>query len=255
LGASAAGLGSNNSNNTSGIAIANASTGNAGGVPTSLSASSLPALAASATVNATASAGAGGIASAAVAGLLPTNATGRMTSSTSVPTTGPGRFVSSGQQLLKLSPVMTASVLTPEQEVINLICKFPGNIMYKESKNRLENLRREHPHIFQSRALFVTVLHLLDMFTFKLPLRREIVALFSDQAKRKSTPVTSNAQTSTVNTTSQQNQNNSSTITGNDDATSSDSSSVLSTVIDDPLVTRDNTNAANTAAQALVLDQ
>jgi hypothetical protein len=260
-GASAVGV------NNSGSNAVNTTTANAGGIPTSISTSSLPALAASAA----ASAAAGGAATvSSAAGSLPTNATSRIT----LPTTytsisaavGGHAIVSTGQQLLKLSPVMTSSTLTPEQEVINLICKFPGNIMYKESKSRLENLRREHPQIFQSRSLFVTVMHLLDMFTFKLPLRREIVALFSDQAKRKYASPTASSVSNTVGNTSQPinanigNNNNSinntsNTTNGNYDAISSDTSSVVSTVIDDPLVTSDNTTSVNTAAEILILDQ
>ncbi len=61
--------------------------------------------------------------------------------------------------------------------------------MYKDSKNRLEALRREHPELFQSRVFFVKVMQLLDTFTFKLTLRREVIALFSDVAKRKHPPL------------------------------------------------------------------
>jgi hypothetical protein len=81
-----------------------------------------------------------------------------------------------------------------------LVCQFPGNILYKDSKHRLELLRREHPSLFQSRGFFVTVLHLLDTFTFKLTLRREIVALFSDAAKRK-LPTTTTAAAAAPKTT------------------------------------------------------
>lgn len=104
--------------------------------------------------------------------------------------------------------------------------------MYKESKNRLEALRREHPHVFQSRALFVTVMHLLDMFTFKLPQRREIVALFFDQAKRKvAPPAAVKAEEGEDKTKANEETNRESSSS----SLSEVSSVVSSTILDDPL--------------------
>lgn len=113
--------------------------------------------------------------------------------------------------------------------------------MYKESKNRLEALRREHPHVFQSRALFVTVMHLLDMFTFKLPQRREIVALFFDQAKRKVPPPAAIKEEDEKTKPTDVEKENNRESSGS--SLSEVSSVVSSTVLDDPVPISSNVDA------------
>ena len=60
---------------------------------------------------------------------------------------------------------------------------MPGVIVYSECKNKLEQMKTQRPEIFQSRQLFVSVLRLLENYTFKLGARRDIVNLFTIEAK------------------------------------------------------------------------
>jgi hypothetical protein len=65
---------------------------------------------------------------------------------------------------------------------------MPGVIMYSECKNKLESLRVQRPEIFDDRKVYVAVLRLLDTFTFKLSARRDVLNLFSVQAKMRKMP-------------------------------------------------------------------
>jgi hypothetical protein len=58
-------------------------------------------------------------------------------------------------------------------------------IVYKDCKARLDHLRRDHPEVFSRRSLYVQVHHMLESYTFKLTARREILALFSEDARVK----------------------------------------------------------------------
>ncbi len=68
---------------------------------------------------------------------------------------------------------------------------MPGVILYRDCKSRLENMKKENPHLFASRHLYVEVLKILESYTFKLTARRDIIGLFSEEAKKKSPPTTS----------------------------------------------------------------
>lgn len=154
--------------------------------------------------------------------------------------------------------------------------------MYKDSKNRLEALRREHPELFQSRVFFVKVMQLLDTFTFKLTLRREVIALFSDVAKRKHPPLKATLSSHALDVSDPRNHSPqqlqqqldeaearhraaASATTGGatakggeeeeEEGTSSDASSVTSNVsVTNVANATANANASGTAANAAALD-
>ncbi len=62
---------------------------------------------------------------------------------------------------------------------------MPGVILYRDCKNKLDHIKHEHPEVFNKRSLYLEVLHILESYTFKLTARREIVAFFTEEAKRK----------------------------------------------------------------------
>ncbi len=64
---------------------------------------------------------------------------------------------------------------------------MPGVILYRDCKSRLENIKKEHPHVFNKREVYVEVLKILEAYTFKLTARRDIIGLFTDEAKKKPT--------------------------------------------------------------------
>ena len=57
--------------------------------------------------------------------------------------------------------------------------------MYRECKARLDHIKRDHPAIFARRSLYVQVHHMLESYTFKLTARRDVLALFTDDAKMR----------------------------------------------------------------------
>lgn len=62
---------------------------------------------------------------------------------------------------------------------------MPGMIVYKECKERLEELKKKNSFLFQSRELYLQIFILLEHFKFKSEMRKEILKLFSIQAKLK----------------------------------------------------------------------
>ena len=60
---------------------------------------------------------------------------------------------------------------------------MPGVILFADSKSKLEAIRNQKPEVFSSRQLYVACRHLLDTYTFKLNVRRDIMALFAPEAK------------------------------------------------------------------------
>jgi len=77
-----------------------------------------------------------------------------------------------------------------ELEVLNLIAKLPGNLCYLESKSTLFRLRINHPEIFASRDLYLGVHRLLETYSYKLALRRDILKLFPPEARLRTATVT-----------------------------------------------------------------
>jgi len=84
-----------------------------------------------------------------------------------------------------LTPFLQPGAISVEQEIINLILKMPGVILYRECKARLLSIRQENGEVFCNRNLFMEVLNVLEAGTFKLAARRDIIDLFSSQAKLK----------------------------------------------------------------------
>ena len=68
-----------------------------------------------------------------------------------------------------------------ELEVLNLIAKLPGVILYLESKTKLIRLRDAHPDVFGNRRVYATVHRMFEFYTFKLSARRDVVALFTPE--------------------------------------------------------------------------
>ena len=46
-------------------------------------------------------------------------------------------------------------------------------------------MTQEKPEVFESRELFVNVMHMFETCTFSLKDRRDVVALFADKAKSR----------------------------------------------------------------------
>lgn len=65
------------------------------------------------------------------------------------------------------------------------LLQLPGVIVYRECKARLEHIKRDHPDLFSQRSLYAQVHRMLESYTFKLTARREVLALFSDDARVK----------------------------------------------------------------------
>lgn len=57
--------------------------------------------------------------------------------------------------------------------------------MYRESKSRLEAMRRDRPEIFSKHSLYVDVHRLLESYSFKLTARKDILGLFTEAARLK----------------------------------------------------------------------
>lgn len=98
-----------------------------------------------------------------------------------------------------LTPFTPSASIAIELEIINLICKMPGVILYRDCKSRLDSIKREYPDLFNSRPLFIDVMRVLDSYSFKLTARRDIAALFTEQAKMKNPPVPPSAVSLSVN--------------------------------------------------------
>ena len=62
---------------------------------------------------------------------------------------------------------------------------MPGVIVYGESKQKLDLIKSTKPQVFSSRQLYLAVRCVLDIYTFKLNVRREICNMFSNEAKMK----------------------------------------------------------------------
>eukprot|EP01038_Epipyxis_sp_PR26KG_P005836 gene5836-8052_t len=93
-----------------------------------------------------------------------------------------------------LSAVSSASaVAMAEHEVLNLISKMPGIILYRDCKNKLDKLKRDSPDLFKRRNLFIEVHKMFESYSFKLSVRREIMALFDNEAKIKSDDFTNSS--------------------------------------------------------------
>lgn len=97
-----------------------------------------------------------------------------------------------------LSPFQTLSIgLNRELEVLNLIARMPGVILYRDSKNKLEALKKSDPELFTRRTIYVEVQRMFEAYTYKLNCRREIVNLFSMDAMMKSGLMSANGVSST----------------------------------------------------------
>jgi hypothetical protein len=70
-------------------------------------------------------------------------------------------------------------------QVLQLIAKLNGS-PGSNSLIRLQHMTKEKPEVFESRELFVNVMHMFETYTFSLKDRRDVVALFSEKAKRRS---------------------------------------------------------------------
>lgn len=64
-----------------------------------------------------------------------------------------------------------------------LLLQLPGVIVYRECKSRLDHIKRDHPEVFNKRELYLNVHRVLESYTFKLSARREILAMFGNEAK------------------------------------------------------------------------
>lgn len=62
---------------------------------------------------------------------------------------------------------------------------MPGVILFSESKQKLDTIRTNKSSLFNSRPLYIAIRHVLDQYTFKLNVRRELVNMFSNEAKMK----------------------------------------------------------------------
>ena len=79
---------------------------------------------------------------------------------------------------------------------------MPGNILYRDSKAKLESLRKEHRDLFDNHGLYLEVVKILDAYTFKLTVRRDILNLFTENAKLRFNVKDSTKEPSTIHTLS-----------------------------------------------------
>jgi hypothetical protein len=70
---------------------------------------------------------------------------------------------------------------------------MPGVILYRESKNRLEALKRDRPEIFNKHSLYVDVHRILESYNFKLTARKDVLNLFTEAARVKPNLPTNNS--------------------------------------------------------------
>ena len=63
--------------------------------------------------------------------------------------------------------------------------QLPGVIVYRDSKAKLDRIKAENPDLFAQRELYTQVHRMLESYNFKLTARRDILALFADDAKLK----------------------------------------------------------------------
>jgi hypothetical protein len=63
------------------------------------------------------------------------------------------------------------------------VVQLPGVIVYRECKMRIESIKKENPQLFTSKKFYRLVNLMLESYTFKLTARRDILALFSEEAK------------------------------------------------------------------------
>eukprot|EP01039_Chlorochromonas_danica_P002589 gene2589-2831_t len=84
-----------------------------------------------------------------------------------------------------LTPFIPSGSVNMELEILNLIAKMPGVVLYRECKARLDTIRRQNPQVFDKHSLYVDVHRILESYSFKLTARRDILALFSTNARLK----------------------------------------------------------------------
>jgi len=70
-----------------------------------------------------------------------------------------------------------------EREVLELVVKLPGHLLMKDSLAKLEAIKQQNPVVFSNRALYIAVHNLFAHYQFRLPLRRRVLALFTEAAK------------------------------------------------------------------------
>jgi len=85
--------------------------------------------------------------------------------------------------MTRLLKPFNAGIVSVEVEILNAIVKMPGLLLYKEAKTFLEQRKISNPEAFSSRNLYVTVHRVLESYSFRLTTRREILRLFTIQAR------------------------------------------------------------------------
>jgi hypothetical protein len=109
-----------------------------------------------------------------------------MSTSQTLPQSAAAHLAAAEAELLNLiAKVLSHPLSLPLSLLDDVALQMPGVIIYRESKARLEQLKKEFPALFSKRALYVEVLKMLDNYTFKLVARREVLKLFSQDAKLK----------------------------------------------------------------------
>ncbi len=98
---------------------------------------------------------------------------------------GPSSLVHPSEANL-LNPFLPSGITSIELEILNCIARLPGlPHLHNQSKARLEVLKLEHPHIFDTRHLFVVVMKFMETYSLSLQIRKEVYRLFSVKAKCK----------------------------------------------------------------------
>lgn len=85
--------------------------------------------------------------------------------------------------MTRLLKPFNAGIVSLEVEILNAIVKIPGLLLYKEARTFLEQRKISNPEVFSSRNLYVTVHRVLESYSFRLTTRREILRLFTIQAR------------------------------------------------------------------------
>ena len=101
--------------------------------------------------------------------------------------------------MTRLLKPFNAGIVSLEVEILNAIVKMPGLLLYKEAKTFLEQRKISNPEVFSSRNLYVTVHRVLESYSFRLTTRREILRLFTIQARLYQSSSTNSVSSSSTN--------------------------------------------------------
>lgn len=88
------------------------------------------------------------------------------------------------KKVMAESPSCSQGGGSAEGKLLEAIGRLPGQLLYKDTLAIIKDMKRVHPEVFNCRAVYLSVHHLLAMYTFKLGIRRLLLDLFTTAAKK-----------------------------------------------------------------------